>query len=503
MKRRWGIVGSMVSVGGVLILIKILGFVRQMVVATVFGATADTDLVTLSQSFVGNAQYVLTQALLTAMVPIYVRLREEKPSSAGSFATDVLKSGTLISGAIALVLFICSPLLARLLAPTYTPVMTARLSAYLRTFSWTLIPLVWMAAFHGALNANKRFIPGQLERLYQSIIIMAMAIFFSARLGVNALVVGFCLYILVSTVITGVQARRYFLPSGTNPLRSPHIHSLLTMIGPLLIGYGAIYVNQIVDKILISGLESGAVTAVGYASTLTDLISTLIASLCTVLYSHMAEAIAQGKTEAAAHLIQRSVLILTLILLPVTIITVCQAEDIISLLYGRGAFGVEEIQMSALALSGYGCAFIPMAWKEIYARVQYGYQNSRQPTRNSIVGILVNLVLSILLCPRYGVLGVTLASSVATLVMGVLNMVTAQQCMPGLSMTPLFQILPFLCVGGGISVFLCIKCNALLADSHAFVQLCLTSICVFLVYGVIISPLLWKLSSNLRYFRNK
>ena len=42
MKRRWGIVGSMVSVGGVLILIKILGFVRQMVVATVFGATADT-----------------------------------------------------------------------------------------------------------------------------------------------------------------------------------------------------------------------------------------------------------------------------------------------------------------------------------------------------------------------------------------------------------------------------------------------------------------------------
>ena len=171
----------------------------------------------------------------------------------------------------------------------------------------------------------------------KSIIIMAMAIFFSARLGVNALVVGFCLYILVSTVITGVQARRYFLPSGTNPLRSPHIHSLLTMIGPLLIGYGAIYVNQIVDKILISGLESGAVTAVGYASTLTDLISTLIASLCTVLYSHMAEAIAQGKTEAAAHLIQRSVLILTLILLPVTIITVCQAEDIISFALWTGS----------------------------------------------------------------------------------------------------------------------------------------------------------------------
>ncbi len=149
--------------------------------------------------------------------------------------------------------------------------MTARLSAYLRTFSWTLIPLVWMAAFHGALNANKRFIPGQLERLYQKHHHHGYGDFFSARLGSKRPGGGLLSLYLVSTVITGVQARRYFLPSGTNPLRGPHIHSLLTMIGPLLIGYGAIYVNQIVDKILISGLESGAVTAVGYASTLTDL----------------------------------------------------------------------------------------------------------------------------------------------------------------------------------------------------------------------------------------
>ncbi len=493
MKRRSGIVGSMVSVGGVLILIKILGFVRQMVVAAVFGATADTDLVTLAQGFVGNAQYVLTQVLLTAMVPIYVRLREEKPSSAGSFATDVLKSGTLVSGAVALVLFVCSPLLAKLLAPTYTPDMTARLSAYLRTFSWTLIPLVWMAAFHGALNANKRFIPGQLERLYQSLIIMAMAMFFSARLGVNALVIGFWLYVLVSTAITGAQARRYFLPSGANPLRSPHIRSLLAMIGPLLIGYGAIYVNQIVDKILISGLESGAVTAVGYASTLTDLISTLIASLCAVLYSHMTEAIAQGKPEAAAQLAQRSALILTLVLLPVTVITVCRAEDLISLLYGRGAFGAEEVRLSALALAGYGFAFIPTAWKEVYARVQYGYQDSRRPTRNSLLGILVNIVLSILLCPRYGVLGVTFASSVAAGVMGVLNMVTARRDAPELSFAPLLRALPFFLVGGIACVLLCRACGVWFAGFHVFVRLCLTTLTVFGAYALLTAPLVWKL----------
>ena len=77
--------------------------------------------------------------------------------------------------------------------------------------------------------------------------------------------------------------------------------------------------------------------------------------------------------------------------------------------------------MTAQALMGYSLSFIPLALREVYSRVQYGYQDSKHPAVNSVIGIACNVTLSILLCRKFGVFGVTLASSVATLVIGMLN----------------------------------------------------------------------------------
>ena len=93
-------------------------------------------------------------------------------------------------------------------------------------------------------------------------------------------------------------------------------------------------------------------------------------------------------------------------------IAVSQAEDIVLLIYGRGAFDAEAAAMTAQALMGYSLSFIPLALREVYSRVQYGYQDSKHPAVNSVIGIACNVTLSILLCRKFGVFGVTLASSV-------------------------------------------------------------------------------------------
>lgn len=83
--------------------------------------------------------------------------------------------------------------------------------------------------------------------------------------------------------------------------------------------------------------------------------------------------------------------------------------------------------MTAQALMGYSLSFIPLALREVYSRVQYGYQDSKHPAVNSVIGIACNVTLSILLCRKFGVFGVTLASSVATLVIGMLNVQSARR----------------------------------------------------------------------------
>ena len=183
---------------------------------------------------------------------------------------------------------------------------------------------------------------------------------------------------------------------------------------------------------------------------------------------------------------------LVILLLPVTVVAVSQAEDLVQLVYGRGAFDENAAAMTVQALSGYSLSFIPLALREIYSRIQYGYQDSKRPTINSLIGIAFNIVLSILLCPRLGVFGVTLASSAATLVIGVLNMYSARRDAPFLTFGLLRRALPFLAAGGSLSVLVALECRNWFGAFPVFFRLCASSACVFLVCFLILSPFLKK-----------
>ena len=79
---------NILSVSGVLILVKALGFFKQMVIAGIFGANAETDLINLSYGFIGDIQYLLVQVMLTAVVSVYIHVKEETQNEAGQFASD-------------------------------------------------------------------------------------------------------------------------------------------------------------------------------------------------------------------------------------------------------------------------------------------------------------------------------------------------------------------------------------------------------------------------------
>ena len=285
-----------------------------MVIAGIFGANAETDLINLSYGFIGDIQYLLVQVMLTAVVSVYIHVKEETQNEAGQFASDTLCAGTIVVAAISATIFMLSPWISKLLAPSYSQELSSQLGGYIRLFSPILIPLVWMAVFHALLNSNKRFIPGQLEGLYQSVILVIVIILGAPYLGVDSLVIGYWLYATFSAGFLGYQARTYLRKSSRNPFRNPQVRSLLAMVGPLSIGYGAVYINQMVDKILVSGLADGTVTAMSYAATLSNLVGTLICSLCSVLYAHVTEYISQEKEQAVAQLTERAILVLVILL---------------------------------------------------------------------------------------------------------------------------------------------------------------------------------------------
>lgn len=489
---------SIFSVSVLLIWVKLLGFMKQMVVASTFGATIQTDLINISYGFVGNMQYLLVQVLLTCLVSVYVTVREQKPEQAGPFA---FKSFVLISigtSVVSAIMFLAAPWLAKILAPSYGADQLQKLAGYLRLFAPLLIFFAWIAVFHALLNGNRRFIPGQLEGLYQSVVLIFMALVAARYLGINALSMGYWMYAVFTALILAVQSHRYLKPTYGNPVRDPHVRAMLRMIAPMLLGYSTIYLNQMVDKMLSSGLETGTVTGMSYAAVLLNLVGTVTTSISSVLYTHMTEHIAQGNEKAVANLAERSIILLTVILFPVAVITILQAEDLITLVYGRGAYGASEIKITAAALAGYGFTIVPYVWYEIFTKIQYGYQNSKAPTRNSLIGVGSNIILSILLCSRLGVFGITLASSVSTFIMGMLNGRTAKRTLSCISFGRLMRAVPALTVGGVVAVFFCLCGQTWFAACSVFVRLCLITGIAFVSFVLIAVPMLYKLGIKLR-----
>lgn len=496
------IVSTVFSVTSLLLVSKLLGFIKQLVTASTFGTTQETDLINLSQGLIGNLQYLLVQTVLSALIAVYLHTAQQGEDAAKRFSFDVWKALTVITAGVVLLVELFAPWLSRLIAPSYPDERLAQLSRYLRLFAPVLLLLVWIAVFNGLLHANKRFIPGEMISVHQSLFLIALTVLLAGRLGVGVLVLAFFAYNLWNTGYTALLSRRYWHVSHGNPFQNPAVRRLLRMMLPLLLGYSLVYVNQMVDKALVSGLDAGAVTALGYAAVLSDLVGTFIITFSSMLFAYVTTHITCGDEIGAADLTARAAVVLLIAFLPVSLLTILCAEDIVTVVYARGAFGAESVRICALSLRGYAFMFPPLVLREVYSRYLYGHQDSKRPMINSSLAVVCNIVLSIALCPQLGVFGVTIASSISVALCGVLDLCSSHRAHPQLHSTALFHALPWLligCTACGVAAHLC---AARLAGQSALIRFALTAAAGFAAYAVAASPLLLRLLRQLRQKEN-
>lgn len=490
-----GILKTVFSVTGVIVAAKLLGFIKQAVTASLFGTTLETDLINLSQGLLGNLDYVLVQILLTSFTALYIRLMEEvDPDEVHRVVSDTLKTFTLIAAAVAGMVFAAAPLIARVLAPSYGTEDLARLTSYMRMYLPLLPLFTFSAVFTALLNANKRFLPAELVSVNQSLLSLLVLFLTAPMLGEQSLIVTFFTYTVWNFLFLGFLSRRYWrLERGGNPFANPHVKELLRMCAPLLLSYSMVFINQQVDKSLSSGLREGAVTALGYASVLSNLVSTFIISFCSILFTYTATAISKGEHQNASVLAVRATGLLALVFLPISLLTILCARDVVSIAFGRGAFNADAIEASASALQGYGLSFVPLALREVYTRFQYGYQDTRRPTVASCISIVCNIVLSILLSRYWGIFGITCASGVSVLVCGVLNLFYSWKLNRFIDFTFLLQGLPWILLASGACLFFASRINTLLVNAASYLRFSAAASCGLTVYFVLSAPVLLKL----------
>ena len=454
MKKNNTVIGSAVLVMIVVLLSKFIGFLRQVVIASSYGSNLNTDIYFLSSDFMISLSGALLASLTTALVTIYIDISIKKnKESANAVASKMLTLFLLVGGVFILLTNIFTPIIAKILAPSYSPEAHNTLVSYLRIFSVTFIFTSFQSIYAAVLNANNSFVPGKLYGIVYNPIAIFMVLLFAGRFGINALVIAYFLGNIFQTLLLKHLCHNTFSFKPSLDFKDESIKHLIILSLPLLLSNIFIQLNGIVDKAICSLLGEGIASNYSYAYTLEQFITaTITATLSLILLSKYATYVAEKNTEMVIKTFKESLSGLIILLIPITVVACVMSPEIVKIVYMRGQFDETAAYHTARALIGFAVGFGLIAIREMYIRLHFSYQDTKMPMIANIASVVLNAALSFILAKYVGVLGVSLATSLSVILTICLLNKSIKKYIPDFRFSSMYKLLIKLAIACIITV---------------------------------------------------
>lgn len=406
---------------------KVIGFIREIVIAAIFGATAGTDELFVASGLMSNIVYALMTALSVAFLPLYLDMKEKKGAEAAcGFASQVNGKLTAVAIALSVLIAIAAPVLAKIVAPLYDAEALGRVAVYFRILAIGVIFSLTTRMMISLLDAEKRYGFGALCGIIYSVIEIAAVIIFHKQLGVMSICISIPIAYFVQNAFLKVYTRRKLNLCFKLDLsfRDEHLRSLIAAALPILLSNSILEINQLIDRLLASSIIVGGVSALAYAGVLYQFVTALIiGSIITILFTELSDSAAQEDMERERQLYNDGIKSVVIILLPITLISFVCAFDIVKIVYMRGSFEQEAAALTTLVLATYALNFIPHSVNALSTRVFYAHQDTKTPMKLGIITVVINIITSVTLALRFGFIGIPVGTAISSYISMVLQSV--------------------------------------------------------------------------------
>jgi putative peptidoglycan lipid II flippase len=409
---------------------RLLGVVRESVLASYFGASASMQMDAYNVAFrIPNLLRDLFAegAMTSAFVPAFTRtLSERGREQAWRLGNLVINALLVVTGGLVVLgIVFAEPITRLIVAPAFVGVpgkldLTVGLTRVMLPFLTTVAIAV---AAMGMLNSLQRFFVPALSPAMFNVATILCAIVLTPVMPWLGLPPIYA--IGIGTVLGGVGQiamqwpmlrREGFRYRPQVDFRDPELRQVLRMLVPGTLGVAAVNINVLVNNFLATSLETGAVSWLGYAFRLMYLpiglfgVSIATASLPDVSRHAAAEDLTSVRRTVSAGL--RMMLMLNV---PATVGLIVLAEPIVALLYQRGAFGAEDTTATAAALMCYAPGLLGYSAVKIASPTFYSLRDSRTPMVASIGSVAFNVALNLLLVRQFGHRGLAMGTAIAAL----------------------------------------------------------------------------------------
>lgn len=421
-----GFLGTAAIMGVIVILSKVLGLLRDVLVADAYGTGMEAVAYdTASRLPVLLFDFVIGGVVSAAFIPVFSELLVKKgKDEAMRFSVSYVNLILMITTVLSVIGVVFAEGLVGILAPEIAPAAKV-LAADLTRIMFPMIIFTGLAfSFVGILQSMGEFrIPALISLISNAIMVLYLftlnSVFGIVGLAV-AMLSGWASQALVQLPKLHSFGWRY-RPKAD--LRSPYIKKAMKNAVPILLGTWTQPVCSLINTRFASGLNGGrAITALGYANRLYTIIAGVFTFVCTnLLFPYFSRAAASGNKEEGRRLMVTSIKILVFIIAPITAGIIVLAEPMTALIYERGEFNSSDTLLTAQALSRYAIGMIFLAANEVIVKAFFADGNTKVPMISSIVSMVLNIALVSIFADSLGVGGIALASGIAMILNFAIN----------------------------------------------------------------------------------
>ncbi|MBE6047757.1 MAG: murein biosynthesis integral membrane protein MurJ [Clostridium sp.] len=422
--KKSSIVKSTAIVTVMALIAKIIGFLRDVLIVYKFGAGVETDAYKIAASIPETIFVVIGLAISTAFLPILSRIKVKKNvEQMHDFANNIINILLIISMAMFCIAFFFPDKIVKILTDgsNTNPEMIKIAITLTRITLFNILFLSVNACFTALLQVHEDFIiPSILGLFFNMPIILYLLIFkdFNVYGLTIANVIGNLLRVLVQIPSLSKHGYKYKLFIN---IKDKNVNRLIILIIPVVIGAGANSINMVVDKKIASGLATGAVTTLDNAQLLVTFINTAVTtSITNVIYPVLANRINEEKHKEFLDLLSKTLIYLGIFLVPISIGTAIYSQKVIQFVYGSAYSNGEAVMLAASALLGYSLGIFFTGIRDLLNSTLFSMGKTKITAFNGIIGVIVNITLSVILSKNIGIMGISIASSIAMVVTSML-----------------------------------------------------------------------------------
>jgi len=412
---------STAIVGSMTLTSRLLGFLRDMIFARLFGTDAATDAFFVAFKFPNFLRRLFAEgAFAQAFVPVLAEYKTKgSRAELKTFIDRTAGSLTLALVAITGIGVAAAPLLTMLIAPGfYWEAKQYDLTVEMLRITFPYVFFVSLTAFAGGiLNTFERFAVPAFTPVLLNLCLIAAALWLAPGSPEPMLTLAWAVFAAgIVQLVFQVPAllRLKLLPRLRPAFHDRGVQRIIRSMLPAILGVSVTQVNLLVDTVVASFLTVGSVSWLYYSDRLVEFpLGVFGIALATVILPNLSQNHAAGRHDAFSRSLDWSLRWVVLIGFPATVGLALLAAPILSTLFQYDQFTQLDVKMAEQSLIAYAVGLPGFILVKILVPAFTSRQDLRTPVRFGVVSMLANIVLNIALLFQLAHAGLALATSIA------------------------------------------------------------------------------------------